>query len=81
MLETLKGKKKTIGLKQSLKAVKANRAARVLLAQDSDLHIIDTVEKVCKDNSVEVILLPSMAEMGKACEIDVPAAVVAILAD
>lgn len=81
MLETLKGKKKTIGLKQSLKAVKANRAARVLLAQDSDLHIIDTVEKVCKDSSVEVILLPSMAEMGKACEIDVPAAVVAILAD
>lgn len=68
-----------VGLKQSLKAVRTGRAVKVLLAEDADYHISAKISDVCLECGIELVNSSTKSNLGKMCNIDVDAAVVALL--
>lgn len=79
-LERLKiARKKTIGTKQTLKAMEKNATRLVFVARDAAEHITRDVVKTANDRGLELIYVDSMAALGKACGIEVGAAAAAIL--
>ena len=79
MLAHLKNRKKTVGLKQSLKALQSGEVETVVIARDADEKIIEEVSVVCDKNGIKVAYVDEMKKLGKACNIDVGASVVCIL--
>lgn len=71
--------KKTVGLKQTLKALKAGNAETVFLAMDVDNHIAAKVKEQCSISNVRLEMVDSMKELGNACGIRIGAATAAIL--
>ncbi|GGE54320.1 ribosome-associated protein L7Ae-like [Pullulanibacillus camelliae] len=67
-----------IGTKQSLKALKDDRIKEVVIAADADVYITSRVVDLAEEKQVPVFTVDSMKKLGKACGIDVGAAVVAI---
>ncbi len=81
MLEILKGSSKTIGIKQTLKAVELGKAKTVFIADDAEEKVVAGLRELCLAGSVEIISAESMKALGKACGIDVGAAAVGVLKD
>ena len=79
MLNELASSNKVAGVKQSRKAVKEGRAAKVFLACDADPAITEPLEQECAAYGVPVEWGFTLAELGRACRISVGAAVAAIL--
>ena len=79
VLSELKTKSKVIGVKQSLKAVKAGRAARVYFAEDADPALLAPIRTECDGAGVCTMPVESMAALGQACGIEVGAAVAVLL--
>jgi large subunit ribosomal protein L7A len=71
--------KVTIGTKQATKAVEAGRAAEVFVAKDADPRITSKMVNLCKKMGVKVTYVDSMKQLGKACGIEVGAAMVAVM--
>ena len=78
-LETLKEARKVIGLKQVTKAVKRHSAEKVLLAGDADERVTRALKELCAEVGVELVESATMAELGKACSIEVGSAAAAAL--
>ncbi len=72
---------KTVGTKQTLKAVGQGLAQVVFLAEDADERVLQELLRVCQECSIEVVQVESMAELGKACGIEVGAASAALIED
>jgi large subunit ribosomal protein L7A len=72
-------RRKAVGTKQTIKALERGEAKAVYLARDADQRITTSVLELCKTNGVEIIYVDTMAQLGKACGIEVGAASVAIL--
>jgi len=72
-------RRKAVGTKQTIKALERGEAKSVYLARDADEKITTSVLELCKANGVEIIYVDTMAQLGKACGIEVGAASVAIL--
>lgn len=79
MLEELSSKDKVVGLKQVQRAVSAGRAGRVFLACDADPRS-RPLEGRCRERGVPVSGAHTMAQLGRACGIDVGTAAAALLA-
>lgn len=69
----------TIGTKQTKKAIEQGRTSLVIVADDADPQITFSVLSMCKDRGIAVSHVDSMKELGKACGIEVGAAIAAIL--
>ena len=78
LLELEKGKK-TVGRKQSQRAILNGSAEKVYLAEDADGRIREETENLCETHGVPVISVDTMENLGKACGIQVGAAVAALL--
>ncbi len=79
-LDRLKSaRRKTVGTKQTAKAVHKGIARVVFVASDADRRVIEDVVEACRGGSVELVYADSMDVLGKACGIDVGAASAAIL--
>lgn len=72
-------KKRTIGTKQTLKAVNAERAKIVFVAKDAQEHVVRDLISACKQKGIEIIYVDSMRSLGKACGIEVGASSAAVL--
>ena len=72
---------KTVGTKQTLKAVDRGLAQVVFLAEDADERVLQDLLRACQERSVEVVQVESMAELGRACGIEVGAASAAVIED
>ena len=70
---------KVVSTKQTLKALEAGRAGLVYIAKDADTHVTNPVKENCERLGVEVVYVDTMAELGRACGIDVGAAVACLL--
>ena len=81
MLLELQTKSKVIGVKQSAKAVRADQARCVYLAEDADPALLAPIEDQCCEKEIHLIRVESMALLGQACGIDVGAAVAVVLKD
>ena len=79
VLQELKNAKCVVGIKQLRKALRDGNAAKVFIAEDADFHLTDPVKATCEETAVPTVLVPTMSELGKACGIEVGAAVAAIL--
>ena len=79
MLESLKSINKTIGIKQTSRAIEEGLVQKVIVAQDVDESYVENLIELCKANSIEVLGVESKKYLGKISGIDVSAAVVGIL--
>ena len=75
----LTGVKTVVGAKQLKKAVEAGRARYVFLAENADPAVIEPIVLLCRSKEVQTAWVPSMAELGRACGIEVGAAVAAVV--
>ncbi|MDU2065462.1 MAG: ribosomal L7Ae/L30e/S12e/Gadd45 family protein [Sporomusaceae bacterium] len=81
MLQNLKNAKKVIGIKQVTKAVEKGLANRVWVADDAEERLVEPLKTLCKSKGVALEAGMTMAELGKACAIEVGAAAVAVVAE
>jgi large subunit ribosomal protein L7A len=79
LLDDLKHCKKAVGVKQSTKAVENGVAANVIIARDCEQRVVRGIIDLCEKSSVPITYVDSMKQLGKACGIDVDAAVACIL--
>ncbi len=76
-----KARSRTIGTKQTLKAIEKGKAKMVFVALDADDKVVREVIRGCQEKAVPVVRAESMAVLGKACGIEVGAASAAIVED
>lgn len=70
---------KIVGTKQTLKALEAGRAELVYIAKDADTEVTNPVRESCARLGIAIVDVDTMAELGRACGIDVGAAVACVL--
>lgn len=80
-LEDVKNaKEKITGLKQTLRAVQQDKVKVVCIANDLEEYVLNKVTAQCEEMSVPLVCLAyGRDELGRACCIEVGAAVVALL--
>ncbi|HYF96033.1 MAG TPA: ribosomal L7Ae/L30e/S12e/Gadd45 family protein [Symbiobacteriaceae bacterium] len=79
-LERLKtARKKSIGTKQTAKAMEKGSARMVFVAKDAEEHVTREIVKLAQAKGLELVHVDTMTALGKACGIEVGAAVAAIL--
>jgi len=78
VLTELASSNKVVGVKQTRRAIREGRAAKVFLASDADPALTAPIRQECADSGVPVEEAP-MARLGKACGITVAASAAAIL--
>ncbi|HZK53118.1 MAG TPA: ribosomal L7Ae/L30e/S12e/Gadd45 family protein [Desulfosporosinus sp.] len=74
-------KRKTVGIKQTQRALEKGLVIRLFIAKDAEPHVLRSVIEWCSNHDVEPIEIPTMKELGKSCGIEVGTAVAAILVD
>lgn len=79
MLDSLKSVKKTVGLKQSLRALESGEVKSVIIANDADQRLLVGLMDLCSRNGIEVMYVDTMKQLGKACGIDIGASVACVL--
>ena len=79
MLDELKTANKVVGIKQLRKALAAGKVKKVFLAADADPMLTDPVAEQCRALEIAVVSVPTMRQLGAACDISVAAAAAAIL--
>jgi len=79
-IEIIKGsKEKIIGLKQTLRAIQQDRVVQVFIASDIEGHITTKIIASCEDKKIPITALNlTQKDLGKLCQIEVGASVVAI---
>ncbi|GKS14427.1 ribosomal L7Ae/L30e/S12e/Gadd45 family protein [Paenibacillus chitinolyticus] len=71
--------KLSVGTKQATKSVELGQALEVIVAKDADPRMTTKIVNLCSKSGVEVTYVDSMKLLGKACGIEVGAAVAAIV--
>jgi large subunit ribosomal protein L7A len=79
-LERLRtARKKSIGTKQTAKAIEKGQTKTVFIAKDAEEHVTREIVKIAQEKGLELIFVDTMSALGKACGIEVGAAAAAIL--
>ena len=78
-LPDLSKQKLIVGTKQLKKAVKKGSVQFVFLALNADPAITEPLAQLCRQNSIQITWVRTMAELGRACGIEVGAAAAAVL--
>lgn len=68
-----------IGLKQSLKALKANDVEKMFVAKNADAFVLRQPLNLAKKNNVPVIEIETKEELGRLCKIDISAAIAVVI--
>lgn len=69
---------KTVGIKQTLKAIRDGRANTVFLAMDAEAGLLEPLAQACEEQGIPVTRLATMRELGRMFGIQVPAAAAAL---
>lgn len=69
---------KVIGTKQTIKALEHHQVKELIVAEDADRQVLDKALVIAGESDVGISWVDSMKKLGKACGIDVGAAIVAI---
>ena len=76
-LPDLSRSKIVVGSKQLRKALKNGRVKCAFLAENADPALTDPIEELCRANQITCIRVATMADLGRACGIEVGAAAAA----
>ena len=79
MLRDWNSRPKVVGVKQYRRAIREGRALQVFLATNADPALTGPLAELCAAEGVPVEQAATMEELGKAADIQVGAAVVAVL--
>ncbi len=79
MIESLRNGNKIVGIKQTVKAVEKGEAKVVFIARDADERVVGKIVELCKKDDIQITYVETMKQLGKACNIDVGAAVACTL--
>jgi len=71
-------RKKTVGSRQTLKAIQRGQARVVYVALDADRRVIDPIIEACRARGTPLVEVDSMRELGRACGIVVNCASAAV---
>ena len=71
--------KVVVGAKQLKKALANGRAKCVFLAENADPAITEPLEELCIRGNIQINWVSSMADLGRACGIEVGAAAAAVV--
>ena len=71
-------KKTIIGIKQTVKAIRAGKAMEIIVASDADKKLILPVLREAELQAVPVSYIESRKALGESCGVEVGTAVVAI---
>ena len=75
----LRNKQIVVGAKQLRKAVAAGRAKCVFLAENADPALTEPISEMCRQQNIHITWVRTMAELGRACGIEVGAAAAAVV--
>ncbi|AUM97269.1 TPA: ribosomal L7Ae/L30e/S12e/Gadd45 family protein [Clostridium botulinum] len=78
MIDRLKGNK-VVGVKQTVKALKNNTVKALYVSKDADESLVKPLIELAEENSIDIINVDTMKELGRLCGIDVSAATAALL--
>jgi large subunit ribosomal protein L7A len=78
-LECLKEVQKTVGAKQTLKALQRGDITALFVACDGEMKVIGSLVELAKKKEVQIDQSHTMEALGKACRIKVKAAAVGVL--
>ena len=79
MLSKLNVHNKIVGAKQVARALNSSDVDVVYIAIDADRKITKDIEELCITKQVQIVHVDTMENLGKACGIDINAAVAALL--
>ncbi len=68
-----------VGAKQLKKAVVNGRAKYVFLAENADPAVTEPLAALCESSHIHITWVSSMADLGRACGIEVGAAAAAVV--
>lgn len=68
-----------IGTKQTTRAVELGEAAKVFVARDADPKLTAKIVQLARRMDVEVVFVETMKQLGRACDIEVGAAMAAVV--
>jgi large subunit ribosomal protein L7A len=74
-------KHRTVGAKQTLKALQRGVVSTLFIAADADPKVTRGLVQEARQQNVSIIEVETMAALGKACLIDVGAAIAAVLSE
>jgi len=69
---------KTVGAKQTLKAVERSQAKVVYWAADAEGRVVDPILRICNAKNIPTVKVETMKELGKACRIEVGCAIASV---
>jgi large subunit ribosomal protein L7A len=72
-------RKRTVGSKETLKAIERGLAKVVYVAKGADRYVIEPIIQACEAKGIPVIEVDSMLALGKACRIEVGCASAAVV--
>ena len=78
-LDVAAGVRKTVGAKQTLKAMKRNEVTHLYIAKDCDEQVVAPLVEASEGAHIPVDRTYTMSELGVACHIKVKAAAVGLL--
>lgn len=79
MISELKTHNKIVGAKQVKRALDTSVIQAVFIADDAESKVTSDIEKLCISKQIQIIHVDTMKNLGKACGIDINAAVAALL--
>lgn len=79
LTELRKTKNRSVGSKQTKKAIEKGIALKVYIARDAEIHVTTPLIDMCKDRGIEIVYIDEMHTLGEACGIQVGAASAAIV--
>lgn len=74
-------RKRTVGAKQTLKAVEKAQSKVIYWAADAEGRVVEPILRVCSGKNIPTIKVESMKDLGKACRIEVGCAIASITED
>ncbi|MFJ8263944.1 ribosomal L7Ae/L30e/S12e/Gadd45 family protein [Rummeliibacillus sp. NPDC094406] len=63
------------GIKQTVKVLQTGHVTEVFVALDADVRMTTHAVQVAQENGIPVVFVDSKRELGRACEIELGAAV------
>jgi len=70
---------KIVGTKQVKRAILEEDVDTVFIAEDAEDRLVKDIECLCGKNSLDIVYVETMEELGSACGIEVGAASAALL--
>ncbi len=69
---------RVVGVRQTLRAIKQDRAEAIFLAMDAGPALRGEVEQAARDANVPLQMVATMEELAALCRVDVPSAAAAV---